>query len=112
MEKFERAMGMKPREWNDRMDELSSLCRCHECATFIRAAEASQKHFGSLGWDVSQETSESGLGRQFCHTGRSPRISEEWACLCRNCSVAREMFITHTHYCIHGDAPKRLGALE
>lgn len=112
MERFERAMGMKPTEWNDAMVERSSMCRCHECATFIRAIEESQAHYKSLGWDVSPESSGESLGSQFCHSGTSPRISEERTCLCKNCPVAREMFITHTHYCLHGDAPERMGALD
>ncbi len=112
MERFERAMGMKPKEWNDRMVERSSMCRCNECATYIRAIEESQRHYRSLGWDVTKESAESGIGKQFCHSGRSPRISEERACICRNCPVAYEMFINHKHYCILGDAPQRLGAFD
>jgi len=112
VERFERAMGISPKQWNNSMVERSSKCRCTECATFIRAIKESQTHYKSLGWDVSKESSESNLGRQFCHSGRSPQISEEWSCLCKNCDVAREMFITHTHYCIHGDAPVRMGAFD
>lgn len=112
MERFERVMGMTPKQWNDSMVERSSMCRCTECATFIRATEESQTHYKSLGWDISKESSESNFGRQFCHSGRSQRISEEWACLCKNCEVVRQMFITHTHYCIHGDAPERMRAFE
>jgi hypothetical protein len=112
MERFERAMGMKPSEWNDAMVERSSKCRCTDCATFVRAIEESQAHYKSLGWDVSTDSSGESLGIQFCHSGRSPRISEERTCLCKNCPVAREMFITHTHYCLHGDAPARMGALD
>jgi len=112
MERFERAMGMKPTEWNDVMLEKSSMCRCHECPTFNRAVEESQAHYRSLGWDMSEESSSESLGRQFCHSGRSSQISEERSCLCKKCPVAQEMFITHTHYCLHGDAPARMGALE
>ncbi|MHA1949744.1 MAG: DUF2769 domain-containing protein [Candidatus Thorarchaeota archaeon] len=112
MERFERAMGMKPTEWNDSMVKRSPMCRCHECATYIRAIEESQEHYKSLGWDVSTESSAESLGRQFCHSGRSPRISKEIACLCKNCQVAREMFITLVHYCLHSDAPARMGALD
>ena len=112
MERFERAMGMTPKQWNSSMVERSSKCRCTECATFIRATGESQTHYKSLGWDVSKESSESSLGNQFCHSGRSPRITEEITCLCRNCQVAKEMFITHTHYCLNGDAPERMGALD
>ena len=112
MERFERAMGMKPAEWNNAMLEKTSLCQCHECATFIRAIEESQTHYRSLGWDVSNESSSEGLGKQFCHRGRSPRISEERACSCKTCPLAQEMFITHTHYCLHGGAPERMGALD
>ncbi len=112
MERFERSMGMSPQQWNDSMVERTSMCRCPECATFIRATEESQTHYKSLGWDVSKESSESSLGNQFCHSGRSPRIKEERACLCKNCQVAHEMFITHTYYCLQGDAPARMGALD
>ena len=112
MERFERAMGMKPGEWNDAMLQRSSMCRCHECATFVRAIEESLAHSHAIGWDVSKETSAETLGFQFCHSGRSPRISEQRACLCKNCPVAREMFITHSHYCLHGDATARMGALD
>jgi hypothetical protein len=112
MERFKRAMGMKPSEWNDKMLQKSSMCRCHECATFIHAIEESHAHTRTLGWDVSKESSADTLGSQFCHSGRSTRISEERACLCKNCPVAREMFITHTHYCLHGDAPARMGAFN
>ncbi|MFW9808404.1 MAG: DUF2769 domain-containing protein [Candidatus Thorarchaeota archaeon] len=111
MERFERAMGMTPKQWNDSMVERTSNCRCKECATFIRAIDESQMHYKSIGWDVSKESRESKLGIQFCHSGKSPRISEERSCLCKDCPVAREMFITYTHYCINGDAPSRMGAL-
>ncbi|MFW9813948.1 MAG: DUF2769 domain-containing protein [Candidatus Thorarchaeota archaeon] len=112
MERFERAMGMKPAEWNAAMRQRSAMCQCHECSTFIRAIEESQAHYRSLGWDVSKESSLENLGLQFCHSGQSSRISEERDCLCKKCSVAREMFITHTHYCLHGDAPLRMGAFD
>ncbi len=111
MERFERAMGMTARQWNDNMTERKSFCRCKECPTFLRAIDESQTRYKSLGWDLSKESRESNLGLQFCHSGKSSRISEERSCLCRDCQVAREMFITHSHYCIYGDAPTRLGAL-
>ena len=112
MEQFERAMGMTQKQWSSSMVNRSSMCRYTECATFIRATEESQIHYKSLGWDVSKESSESSLGNQFCHSGRSPRITEEITCLCKNCQVAKEMFITHTLHCIQGDAPARMEAFD
>ena len=112
MERFERVMGMKPAEWNDSMLQKSSMCRCHECETFIHAMEQSQAHYRSLGWDVSKESSSTSLGFQFCHHGRSQRISEKRECLCKSCPVSLGMFLNHSHYCLHGDAPERMGALD
>jgi len=79
---------MTPEEREARIAELTELCICGSCPTYV-------------------ETGETEL--VFCATRRSELIKEERGCLCPGCPVQDKMALRWDYYCLKGSGKELAG---
>ena len=79
---------MSPEEREAKVGELTKMCICADCPTYVATGEKRLL---------------------FCTTGRSKIIKEEKGCICPGCPVYENMGLRWDYYCTRGSGKEQTG---
>lgn len=79
---------MSPEEIETKMGELTKMCICGDCPTYVGAGEKRLL---------------------FCATEKSKIIKEEKGCICPGCPVYENMGLRWDYYCTKGSGKEQAG---
>jgi Zn finger protein HypA/HybF involved in hydrogenase expression len=79
---------MSPDEMKTRLEEMTKMCVCGKCPSYI-------------------DTGEKKL--LFCATGKSAMIKKEKGCICPGCPVTENVGLKWIYYCTKGSGKEQAG---
>lgn len=85
---MEAMAGMSSKEMEAKIAELTKMCICGKCPTYVNTGEKKLL---------------------FCTTGKSSIIKKEKGCVCPGCPVQKNMSLRWDYYCLKGSGKEQAG---